>query len=799
MTYRPYELSVEEILFSLPHPPPSETDEEDGATVIGQARALSALSLGLGIRAKGYNVFIMGAPGTGRRTALLKALSEYTVSPVQLQDKAYVTNFSNPLEPRALSFTAGRAVEFKKDLHDLVEGIKSLTAIHAESDAFKSRKSELVSALERQENKSLSEFESEVAVAGFQIVQISAGEENTTDIVPLRDGKPSSFDELQALVATGSLSTDEWNALRESYYGFMDRMKNLFDGLKRSRAGMDARINELRREMLRPLIEKDIASVRGKFQDDKVGTWLGELLDDIIDHLYFFQKDRIERESASRRRRIPSLSRYGVNVVVDRSGIVKPPVVFENRPTLANLVGIIDQTAEPGEEYRAGYLRIRAGTILKASGGVLVLKAEDILEEEDSWQYLKRVLQTGKLEIQPTPSPFAPAAAIKPEAVDVSLKVVIIGGEMSYDLLYQTDPDFQKLFKVCAEFDSSMSRTQASERSFAAFFRRIVKEEGLRPLSPDGVAAALERSVRDAENRTLLSTRFSLIADLLREADWWASVDGKTTLDAAAIRKAMEMRQRMHKLPEDKIEAMILSGEIILALEGEAVGKANALAVHDRGYYAFGCPIVVSARVAPGDGGIVNIEGESGLSGEIFDKAVLILSGYLRSRYARGFPLSVTASVCFEQSYTAIDGDSATAVQLCALLSSISGIPIRQDLALTGSVNQFGDIQPVGGVSEKIEGFHSICSKRGLSGTQGVVVPRRNIQNLILSDEVEDNVRAGRFHIYAVDTIDQAIEVLTGAKAGAEDKSGRYPESSLNGLVSKELERMAKVIRRFET
>ena len=798
MDRHPYELSIEEIIFAVSPPDSVEYDGEDGAAVIGLARALAALSLGLGIRSKGYNIFIMGSPGTGRRTALLKALTNYTVSAGHLQDTAYVANFASPLEPRALSFPAGKAREFKRDLHELVEDIKRLVAIHAESDTFKSKKNALLAEVEETENKTLAAFESEAAADGFQIVQTIQDENASTDLLPVKDGKPVSFDELQSLVSAGSLSKEDWNALREKYYRLMDKMKSTFDSLKRTRAGIDRKVGSLRRDMLEPHVAVLVKGLKASSDDAKILAWLDALQADILDHLFFFEKEQPDAQSA-RRRHSPALSRYGVNILADRAETSAPPVVFENRPTLVNLVGSIDQGQDPGEVARSGYLRIRGGSILKAAGGVLVLRAEDIVDDQDAWLYLKRVLQTGVLEIQVAPGPFSPPAPLKPEPIAVNLKVVMIGGELSYDLLFQSDPDFQKLFKVCAEFDSTMDRTPDSERRYSAFLRKIIAEEGLRPLTGEGAAAVLERAAREAQHRGKLTTRFSVVADLLREADYWASRDGKTELDAATIRRAVEGRAFLQRLPEDKLASMILSDEIIVSLEGTAVGKANGLAVHDRGYYAYGLPVVVSARVAPGDGGVINIEGESGLSGEIFDKAVLILSGYLRSRYARGFPLSVTASVCFEQMYTAIDGDSATAVQLLAILSAISGIPLRQDLAVTGSVNQFGDVQPVGGVSEKIEGFHSICAKRGLTGTQGVVIPRRNINNVLLSDEVEDDVRAGRFHIYAIDCIDQALEVLCGRPAGARDAGGNFAEGSVNELVSRELKRMADVIRKYET
>lgn len=775
------------------------TQESADAAIIGQSRATAALSLGLGIHSKGYNIFIMGLPGTGRRTALKMALADYTVDSGLLQDKVYVFNFRAPAEPMHLSFPKGRASDFKRAVHELVEDIKKIVEIHDESDAFRQRRTTLVSDLEGSENRVLSEFESELAAEGFRIVQVSDGSELATDIVPLREGELSSFDELQKLVAAGTMAQAEWNALREKYYGFMDRMQSVFQELKRTRATIDRSVKELRKEMLSPIIGSQIDALKRDFPGEKTGAWLSMLADDIASHLFLFGKSRQDGERPTRRHRNPPLSRYGVNVLIDRTGADETPVVFENRPTLANLMGSIDLESDASDEGRGNYLKIRGGSLLKASGGVLVIRAEDIVEDDTAWPYLKRVLQTGKLEIQANPGPFGGPSALKPEPIDLYLKVVLIGSELSYDLLYQTDPDFQKLFKVCAEFDSSIDRTAESERTHVAFFKKIVREEGLLPVSRDGVRAVLDHSIRLAEHRNRLSTRFSLIADLLREADWCARGKRESEITAEAVRRARELRVFLQNLPEAKLASMIAAGEILIELSGTAVGKANGLAVHDRGYYAFGCPVVVSARVAPGDGGVVNIEGESGLSGEIFDKAVLILSGYLRSKYARSFPLSITASVCFEQSYTAIDGDSATAVQLCAIISAISGIPLRQDLAVTGSVNQLGFVQPVGSVSEKVEGFFSVCEQAGLSGSQGVVIPRRNVGNLVLSKRVLDAVEARTFRIYAVDNIDQILEVLTGSTPGAEDKDGNFPAGSLNAVVFKELRRMATLIHRFET
>ena len=798
MNNNKYKLSPEDILFTIPPPNISESSESD-ATIIGQSRAMKALSMGLGIQAKGYNIYIQGAPGTGRRTALLKALKNYNPFKGALQDFIYVPNYTVPTEPHIIQVPAGTGHLFKQHLHDFIEEVKQLVRLHRESDAFKFKKSILVAALEQQENKSLSAFEAEAAAQGYQIVQINEGDSQSTDLVPLRDGIPVSFEALQAQVASGNLSEQEWNTLRENYYTLIDKMKSLFDTLKRERMDLDRKIHELSKEMLRPEIHKHIQKLCNTFPYKQIHTWLSSLEEDIIGHIPLFYPERLEKEAQRSHSHPSALIRYGVNIIVDRSGISDTPVIFENRPTLINLVGTIEPPGSVTEELRSAYLRIRAGSLIRAAGGILVLKAEDIIQDEEAWPYLKRVLQTGIVEIQCPPNPLASPIIIKPEPIELYVKVVLIGEESTYDIMYQTDPDFQKLFKVCAEFDSTMNRNDHSQQRYAAFLHKIVAEEQLLPLNPSGVSAVLEWSVRDAEHRQKLSTRFSLVVDLLREASWYAREHKCTEISGEIIQKTLELRAYLHRLPEETIQSMILDDEIIIQFTGSAVGKINGLAVHDRGYYAYGVPVVVSAQVAPGDGGVINIEGESGLSGEIFDKAVLILSGYLRSRYARTFPLSITASLCFEQMYTPIDGDSATAAQLCVLISAISGLPLRQDLAITGSVNQLGDMQPVGGVSEKIEGFHTICAKRGLTGTQGVVIPKRNLNNLILNSNVQNDIKAGLFHLYAVNTIDEALEVFMEQPAGTADLNGYFPPNSINGIVSRELKRMAAIIKQYET
>lgn len=795
-----FELPLEEISFSITERDIARLEGGDwGKAVIGQPRALEALLLGTGIRARGYNIFISGAPGTGRRTAVMQVLSEIPAAPEALRDRAYAYNFRSPLEPRALAFPRGQARSFKKELHTLVENMKKVVRLRTESADFKRSLDAAAADVDAAETARLSEFETELAAQGFRIVQTQ--EENgtaSTDIVPVRDDKLSSFEELKALAAAGTLAEEEWNRLKSRYLEYMDRLKQLFADLRRSRVDLERRLEVLRHEALRPYVTAETNQLRRRYPDKRIQAWISDLERDLLQHLRLFLADPELEPSPAGRRPTPPLARYGLNILVDNGQTERAPIIQENHPSSVNLFGFVEPRADDRGDNRGAYLKIRPGALHRADGGYLILRAEDLVQDEESWLWLKRVLQTGTVEIQPASGPFGPPGApAKPEAADVDVKVILLGGEMTYDALYAADPDFQKLFKVYAEFDSTMPRNDETTREYIAFIRKIIREEGLLPANPDAIAAVVEHGVRLAEHRNRLSTRFSLVADLLREASWHAARAGRPAMDSGSITTAIGERAYLANLPEEKVEEMIAAGQIILQVSGSAVGRVNGLAVHDRGYYAFGLPAVISAQVSPGENGVINIEGESGLSGEIYDKAVLIVEGFLRSRYARGFPLMVSASICFEQSYTAIEGDSASSTAVYALLSAIAGIPLRQEIAVTGSVNQMGQIQPVGGITEKIEGFHSVCRKAGLTGSQGVLIPRQNAVNLTLSRPVQDAVAAGRFRIWAVSSIDEGVEVLTGMRAGTPNDKGEFPTDSFNARVRRELQRMARTIKSY--
>ena len=770
-----------------------------GHEVIGQPRALEALRMGIGIKARGYNVYVSGVPGTGRRSAVMSVLRKARKESGELQDIAFVYNFDNPLAPKALLFPAGQGREFKRDLHRFIESLKRIVALQAESETVKRDEAAAVAALEADENKRLSEFEAALAAEGFRAVQVEGEGGPGMDIVPLlppeegKEPEETSFEALQDLVAKGELPEADYDRLREAWYGHVDTMKRLFAELRRGRAELQDKLNEERDEALRPQVKAEADLLACRWTSASQKNWIERLAADVEERIYLF---RVPADSEGKRRRSPALARYGVNLAVDRSGTKEAPVVVENHPTAANLFGFIEPRPEEEGDTKISYLRIRAGSFLQASGGYLVLRAEDVMSDEESWVRLKRVLQDGRVEIQPREGPQG-LAWIKPEAVEAKVKVILMGGESTYDLLYQADGDFQKLFKIHAEFDSTMPRNAAGLRDYAAFVRKIVDEEGLLPVAPDGLNAVAEEGIRLSEYRTRLSTRFGAVADILRESDYRARVTGSPTIGAEAVRQAVAARARLADLPEEKIGEMIASGEIILQVQGTAIGRVNGLAVHDRGYYAFGLPAVISAQVSPGESGLINIEGESGLSGEIYDKAVLIVEGFLRSRYARDMPLAVSAGICFEQSYTAIEGDSASSTAVYALLSAIAGIPLRQDIAVTGSLNQIGQVQPVGGVNEKITGFYRVCQKTGVTGSQGVMIPRRNVMNLTLPAEIQEAIAEGKFHLWAVSNIDEGIEVLSGIEAGSPNEKGEFPPSSFNGRVRKELLRMARTIKNY--
>lgn len=792
MKKKPYELTWDDLRFDfdslLESDPPAQHID-----IIGQPRAMRALSLGTAIKAPGYNIFVTGHPGTGRMTAVKKILSQQKPNP-GVKDLVYVYNYTKPDQPQILALPAGKGPLLKTLVHDLVEALKSGIRRELAGDLFKNQRDTLLKQTEFQENHLLAEFEVKVNKEGFRIVQDEDDDEasGSTDIVPVFEGEPISFEDLQGKIVEGKITEEFWNSTREKYYLFIDEMKAIFDQLRTARQSMESDLRRLQVTTVKTLIHAQTRKIAKKISTPEVKTWLASLEKDVENNLFLFTSDKPLEDGAGN----PAFIRYGVNVLVDRGTAPVLPIVYETRPTPANLFGTVESRIDPNGESRTNFMMIRAGALMQASGGYLVLKAEDVLSNEDSWPLLKQALENHRAEIQIAQGPFGnPTTSMKPAPVDVDVKVILVGAENLYDLFASEDRDFAKLFKISAEFDSVMNRTPGTTWEYLRFIDTVTAKHKLLPVDQSGKAELLEFGVRLAEHRGKLSTQFSAIADMIFESHHWALQLELNAITREAVARAQDERNYLFSLPEEKMDEQVAEGQILLDTRGTAVGQVNGLAILDRGSYSFGRPMRITATAAPGDEGIINIEGEAGLSGEIHDKGVLILRGLIRSRFATEFPLNLAAGVCFEQSYGGVDGDSASSTEAYALLSAVSGVPLRQDLAVSGSINQMGEIQPVGGITEKVEGFYHTCKKQGLTGTQGVIIPYWNIQNLVLRKEVQEAVKAGRFHIYPVKTLEEGLFLLTGQEVGQRNEKGHYPAGTLGHLIVKRLAKMHEVLQ----
>ncbi len=786
-----YRLDPTVALFSVPSDELPENTYRPGR-IIGQPRAIEALHLAIAIRAKGYNVYAAGLSGTGKRSTIMRILKEQPFEPRRLRDIAVVNNFPQPDRPRVLYFSTGDAGRFRRRIRDAVSELRDNIPTILEQPVYRERRDRIMVETEEAESSALSDFERHVESHGFAIVQVKDDEEQRSDVSPVIAGEPRPIGDIPQLVQAGEISDEEWNTMRGRYHQLMDQMNGIFVSLRRDRVRAEAALKELQRETVKPHAETLLSAIQADFVGTEIQEYLDLVKEDIVENLHLFLPEEGEKTHEAEQ----EFLRYEVNILVDHTHTGKTPVIFESHPDYHKLFGT--QELNPDHDGRFGFLALRSGSLLSASGGYLILRADDVLAQEELWHSLKRALQDEVTEIRTPPTPYAqPTQSLKPDPIAIDVKVILLGNEHIYDLLFFQDEEFGKLFKVLSEFDSVMEHTDETRRAYVDFIRMICEEEHLLPTTADGNAAVIEYGVRLSEFRNKLSTRFSLIADLLRESNHWAKADGKERIDRQAVEYAREKRKFLHNLPEEKYDEQLSSGEMILQVDGERIGAINGLSVLDRGYYAFGRPMLITARVAPGNDGIINIERESGLSGELHDKGVYIIQGFLQATFATDFPLAVNASIGFEQSYVEIDGDSASSTEIYVLLSAIGNLPLRQDLAVTGSVNQFGQIQPVGGISEKIEGFYATCTLMGLTGTQGVIIPRTNIQNLILSREVQEAIVAEQFSIYAVDTVDDGIEILTGLPAGERNKDGHFPKNTVNGIVERRLRQMAGQVKDF--
>jgi ATP-dependent Lon protease len=591
-------------------------------------------------------------------------------------------------------------------------------------------------------------------------------------------------------------------SLREKQRELASELEDIFKQTRKTEKEIRQSLSDLDKEVISPVVRDSLIDIREKYDNEKINNYLEEVQESLMENLSRFM-EKEEQPQVIPGLNIPQpadeFTEYRVNVLVDNSDTKGAPIVVETTPNYRNLFGTIERVVDRSGIWKTDFSRIKAGSFLRANGGYLIIDALDALIEPGVWQTLKRTLKNGVVEMQ-TYDPFYlfATSALKPEPIQVDVKVIMVGDAMMYHLLYNYDEDFKKIFKVKADFDTVMDKNEEAINQYASLIHKICTEESLKPFDRSGVAAVVEYGVRLAGRQKKLTTRFHLLADVLREASYWATKEGSQYVCEPHVERAIEKRNRRVNLVEDRIQEMIEDGMVMIDSDGAVVGQVNGLSVYNLGDYAFGKPSRITAKVAMGKAGIINIEREAELSGPTHNKGVFILAGYLRGKYAQDKPLAMSASICFEQSYGGVDGDSASSTEIYALLSSLSEVPLRQDIAVTGSVNQKGEIQPIGGVNEKIEGFFDVCKAKGLTGKQGVMVPHQNVDDLMLRKDIVKAIEESTFHIYPVKTIDQGIEILTGVKAGERDEKGNFKEGTVNLSVDKRLKELAAGIREFE-
>ena len=764
-------------------------------TIIGQDRALSALKFGLSIQKSGFNIYVAGPAGTGKMTVMRSFLETLASQKSAPPDWCYVYNFRDSYCPRALGVPAGTGLVLQKDMRDLVDKVRRSIVQAFSSKEYDERRSEIVDELNRKRGSIFTAVSEKAREKGLLLKTTQVG----LVLTPAIDGQQMSEEDYQ------NLSTERKEELNKTREELTAELKETLVELQNDENNAQKQLEDTDHEVAAYAISHLFEELRNKYAElTQVVHHLDEVKKNIIENFgQFRSNDKPEgadpmAAAMQEQARKQALQIYEVNVLVDNSELEGAPVVVDINPTFSNLFGRIEKEAQFGALY-TDFTMIRSGSMHRANGGYLVIRVEDLLTNFQSWEGLKRTLRENKLIIEDIGERlgFMSTKTLQPEPIPLDVKVVIIGEPMFYYLLHQADLQFRELFKVKADFDSQMDKNEANLKDYAAVLCRLCTEEKMKHLRSDALARIIEHSSRLADNHDKLTTMFSSIADIVREANFYAGEDAASTIEAGHVNRAVEHRVYRSNLIQERLNEMIETGMIIIDVEGEVVGQVNGLAVYDLGDFSFGRPSRITASVGVGREGLVDIERESKLGGPLHTKGVMILNGYIREKYARDIPLSLSARLVFEQSYGGVDGDSASSTELYSLLSRLSGVPIRQSIAVTGSVNQKGEVQAIGGINEKVEGFFEVCRVRGLNGSQGALIPASNIRNLMLKDDVVEAIREGKFHIYPVSTIDEGIEVLTGMKAGQFLEDGTFEPDSINDRVQNRLIGLAEKLRDF--
>lgn len=776
------ELSIDQLCFTCDEQLlPFETTEQVPllTVMIGQERAVKAVEFGLFAKNPGYNIFMSGLVGTGKITYAKDAVGKVAYSQPNPDDWCYVNNFENASQPVAISLPKGMGTAFRQDMQELVDDIRTEIAKVFSSEDYEQARAELGKGFQQERNTFLEQFNAQAEQLGIMPQWSTTGFSG----IPMADGKPITPEEFQKLEKEQrEILEKRMMAAQEKAMEFIRRMQQLERSVREQLKGLDTKVGLY-------AVGNLFENIENKYRDNPgVITYLEAVKEDVVKNVNDFKPSAGEEEQNpflmfKKNMQDAAKEKYKVNLLVDNSQMVGAPVIVEINPTYYNLVGRAEYETRMGV-VSTDYTMIKPGALHRANGGYLILNVRDVLTNVGAWEALKRVLKTKSLHVENLGEQYGmmAMASLKPQPIPIDVKVVLIGNPMLYHLLYAHDEDFRKLFKVHADFDVKMENNAANIEKLAGFISSTVKRENLKHFDRAAVGKIIEYSTRLGGSQKKLTTRFNEIVELLCEADAWATLDNSSLVKAGHIKKAInEKRYRSNKY-EEALQEMYADGKFLIDTADEKVGQVNGLAVMGIGDYIFGKPSRITANTYLGKSGVINIERETKMSGQSHSKGVMILSGYLGQKYAQKYPLTLTASLTFEQLYDGVDGDSASSTELYAILSSLADVPIKQYIAVTGSVNQKGEIQPIGGATEKIEGFFSVCQLKGLTGSQGVMIPHQNVDNLTLNDEVVEAIQQGKFHIYPVKTVDQGIEVLTGLPADkvhqlVSDKLKEYTET----------------------
>jgi len=765
--------------------------------IIGQDRALRAIEFGVGIKSHGYNIYALGPIGTGKTTFIKNFLKEKARDLPVPDDWCYVYNFSNPHKPCAIKLPPGKGAEFRQDMDNLLGHLKTEIPRALESEDFENEKGEILKIYQGKRSEEMSKLEAEAANSNLALRSAPTG----LLLIPAFQGQPLTQEQI------AQLKPEQKQVFEKDASEFQGRIGETMRKIKDMEREAKSELEKLEQDTVMFAVGHFINDLKEKYdQFSSVISYLEAVQDNVMQNIGDFNPRKLEESGpegpASMAMLMPiiqsSLNRYKVNLIVDNSKTKGAPVIIESNPTYANLIGRMDRQIRFGA-LTTDFTMINGGAIHRANGGFLIIDAESMLRSFLSWEALKRVIENKELRISEAAQELNifSTVSIDPEPIPVDMKIILIGSPNIYYLLHSLDRDFKKQFKVMADFDTQMDRNKENMHKYASFICARCVEENLIHFKKAAVAKVVEYSCELVGDQDKLSTRFIDIVDIVREASYWAGQEGKERVFAEDVKKAIAEKIYRSDRIDKRLQELMEDGTIMVDTEGAVPGQVNGLAVMQLGDHMFGKPSRITVKTFLGTKGVINIEREAKMSGRIHDKGVLILSGYLGGRYAQDKPISLSASICFEQSYEGIEGDSASSTELYALLSSIAEIPLKQNIAVTGSVNQRGEIQPIGGASQKISGFFDVCKARGLTGDQGVMLPQKNVRNLMLREDIVEAVKEGKFHIYPVSTVDQGMEVLTGMEAGELQEDGTYPEGTVNYIVDKRLRELADKLREY--